>query len=146
MQAAIGLAQLEKLDSFIHRRRHNWNRLYKALESIKEKIILPVAVENSKPSWFGFLISIRPETGIKRNEVIQYLEANNIQTRLLFSGNIIKHPCFDQIRDTEAYRVVGNLEVTDFIMENTFWVGVYPGMTDAMIDHMAKIIIEAVGR
>lgn len=146
MQAAIGLAQLEKLDSFIHRRRHNWNRLYKALESIKEKIILPVAVENSKPSWFGFLISIRPETGIKRNEVIQYLEANKIQTRLLFSGNIIKHPCFDQIRDTEAYRVVGNLEVTDFIMENTFWVGVYPGMTDAMIDHMAKIIIEAVGR
>lgn len=146
MQAAIGLAQLEKLDSFIHRRRHNWNRLYKALESIKKKIILPVAVENSKPSWFGFLISIRPETGIKRNEVIQYLEANNIQTRLLFSGNIIKHPCFDQIRDTEAYRVVGNLEVTDFIMENTFWVGVYPGMTDAMIDHMAKIIIEAVGR
>ena len=144
MQAAIGLAQLEKLDSFIDKRRHNWDRLYKALESIKDKIVLPVAAEHSEPSWFGFLISIKPESGIKRNDVTRCIEEHNIQTRLLFSGNIIKHPCFDQIRETDAYRVVGNLNVTDFIMDNTFWVGVYPGMTDTMIDYMASVIIDAL--
>lgn len=144
MQAAIGLAQLEKLDSFIDKRRHNWDRLYKALESIKDKIVLPVAAEHSEPSWFGFLISIKPESGIKRNDVTRYIEEHNIQTRLLFSGNIIKHPCFDQIRETYAYRVIGNLNVTDFIMDNTFWVGVYPGMTDTMIDYMASVIIDAL--
>lgn len=91
-----------------------------------------------------FLISVRPETGIERNKVTRYIEEHNVQTRLLFSGNIIKHPCFDQIRDTDAYRVSGDLSVTEFIMNNTFWVGVYPGMTDAMIDYMAEIIKEAV--
>lgn len=144
MQAAIGLAQLEKLPSFIDRRRYNWDRLYRALEPIKDKVILPVAAEHSEPSWFGFLISIKPESGIKRNDVTRYIEEHNIQTRLLFSGNIIKHPCFDQIRETSAYRVVGNLNVTDFIMDNTFWVGVYPGMTDTMIDYMASVIIDAL--
>ena len=144
MQAAIGLAQLEKLPSFIDRRRYNWDRLYRALEPIKDKVILPVAAEHSEPSWFGFLISIKPESGIKRNDVTHYIEEHNIQTRLLFSGNIIKHPCFDQIRETSAYRVVGNLNVTDFIMDNTFWVGVYPGMTDTMIDYMASVIIDAL--
>lgn len=144
MQAAIGLAQLEKFPSFIDRRRYNWDRLYRALEPIKDKVILPVAAEHSEPSWFGFLISIKPESGIKRNDVTRYIEEHNIQTRLLFSGNIIKHPCFDQIRETSAYRVVGNLNVTDFIMDNTFWVGVYPGMTDTMIDYMASVIIDAL--
>ena len=87
---------------------------------------------------------VKPGSGLSRNEVTRFLEGHNIQTRLLFSGNIIKHPCFDQIRGTDAYRVAGTLEVTDFIMGNTFWVGVYPGMTDAMIDYMAGMIIEAV--
>ena len=101
---------------------------------------------NSRPSWFGFLISVKPESGLDRNAVTRYIEDHNVQTRLLFSGNLIKHPCFDQIRGTDAYRVAGELTNTDFIMNNTFWVGVYPGMTDEMIDYMAKIIIEAVNQ
>lgn len=144
MQAAIGCEQLKKFPTFIERRRHNWERLYKALQEIQDKIILPVPAENSRPSWFGFLISVKPESGIKRNDVTKYIEEHNIQTRLLFSGNLIKHPCFDQIRDTDAYRVVDSLENTEFIMNNTFWVGVYPGMTDKMIDYMAQVIKEAV--
>ena len=146
MQAAIGCEQLKKFPTFIERRRHNWERLYKALQEIQDKIILPVPAENSRPSWFGFLISVKPESGIKRNDVTKYIEEHNIQTRLLFSGNLIKHPCFDQIRDTDAYRVVDSLENTEFIMNNTFWVGVYPGMTDKMIDYMAQVIKEAVKR
>lgn len=144
MQAAIGCEQLVKFPQFIERRRHNWDRLYKKLECVQDKIVLPCPAENSRPSWFGFLISVKPEIGLERNRVTEYIESHNIQTRLLFSGNLIKHPCFDQIRGTDAYRVVGGLEGTDYIMNNTFWVGVYPGMTDDMIDYMAKIIIEAV--
>lgn len=144
MQAAIGCEQLKKLPSFIEKRRHNWERLHAALEAVSDKLILPEPAENSVPSWFGFLISIMPGSGLERNKMISYMENHNIQTRLLFSGNLIKHPCFDQIRDTDAYRVVGGLENTNFIMSNTFWVGVYPGMTDDMIDYMAKIIIESV--
>lgn len=144
LQAAVGVEQLKKFPSFIERRRHNWERLHKAVECIQDKIILPEPAENSRPSWFGFLISVRPETGIERNKVIRYIEEHNVQTRLLFSGNIIKHPCFDQIRDTDAYRVSGDLSVTEFVMNNTFWVGVYPGMTDAMIDYMTEVIKDAV--
>jgi CDP-6-deoxy-D-xylo-4-hexulose-3-dehydrase len=143
MQAAIGCEQLKKFPFFIERRKHNWARLRKALEPAKDKLILPEPVENGDPSWFGFLISVKPESGLKRNDVIKYIEEHNVQTRLLFGGNLIKHPCFDQIRDTNAYRVVGSLEVTDFVMNNTFWVGVYPGMTDEMIDYMAKTILGA---
>ena len=146
LQAAVGVEQLKKFPSFIERRRHNWDRLHKALESVQDKIILPEAAENSRPSWFGFLISVRPEAGLNRNEVTRYIEDHNVQTRLLFSGNLVKHPCFDQIRDTDAYRIVGSLDNTDFIMNNTFWVGVYPGMTDEMIDYMAQTIIEAVSQ
>ena len=144
MQAAVGCEQLKKFPGFIERRRHNWDRLRKALECVSDKLILPEPAENSEPSWFGFLISIRPESGLDRNRITQYLESHNIQTRLLFSGNLIKHPCFDQIRGTAAYRVASNLDVTDFIMNNTFWIGVYPGMTDAMIDYMAQVLAEAV--
>ena len=145
MQAAIGCEQLKKFPIFIERRRHNWARLRKALDCVSDKLILPEPEENSNPSWFGFLVSVRPETGLERNKVTSYIEAHNVQTRLLFSGNLIKHPCFDQIRNTDAYRVVGDLSGTDYVMNNTFWVGVYPGMTDEMIDYMAKTIIEAVG-
>lgn len=144
MQAAIGCEQLKKFPSFIERRKYNWNRLYKALEPVKDKLILPEPAQNSDPSWFGFLISVKPETGIRRDDVTRYIEEHNIQTRLLFSGNLIKHPCFDQIRGTDAYRVVGGLENTEFVMNNSFWVGVYPGMTDEMIDQMAKTIIESL--
>ena len=144
MQAAVGSEQLKKFPSFIERRRHNWDRLRKALEGTEDKLILPEPAENSVPSWFGFLISVREDSGLDRNQVTRYIESHNIQTRLLFSGNLIKHPCFNEIRDTDAYRVVGDLRTTDFIMNNTFWVGVYPGMTDEMIDYMASVIREAI--
>ncbi len=144
LQAAVGVEQLKKFPGFIERRRHNWDRLHKALEPVADRLVLPEPAEGSEPSWFGFLMSVREESGLKRNDVTKYIEDHNIQTRLLFSGNLIKHPCFDQIRGTDAYRVSGGLEVTDFVMNHTFWVGVYPGMTDEMIDYMAKIITEAV--
>ena len=143
MQAAVGCEQLKKFPGFIQRRKHNWARLHEALKSAEDKLILPEPAENSDPSWFGFLISVREGSGLDRNRITGYIEDHNIQTRLLFSGNLIKHPCFDQIRGTDRYRVVGNLPCTDYIMNNTFWVGVYPGMTDEMIDYMGRIIIEA---
>ena len=144
LQAAVGVEQLKKFPSFIEKRKHNWARLRAALEDIQDKIIRPEPAKNSDPSWFGFLISVRPETGLNRNNVTKYIESKNVQTRLLFSGNIIKQPCFNEIRGTDTYRVVGNLENSDFVVNNTFWVGVYPGMTDAMIDYMAQVIKEAV--
>lgn len=146
LQAAVGVEQLKKFPSFIERRKHNWTRLHAALENVQDRIILPEPAENSDPSWFGFLISVRPETGLNRNDVTKYIESKNVQTRLLFSGNIIKQPCFNEIRGTDAYRVVGDLENSDFVVNNTFWVGVYPGMTDTMIDYMAQVIKEAVSR
>lgn len=144
LQAAIGCEQLKKLPYFVERRRHNWNRLYAALSPLRQYLILPEPAYNSLPSWFGFLISVKPESGLDRNKITKYLEKKNIQTRLLFSGNIIRHPCFNQIRGTDAYRVVGILENTDYIMNNTFWVGVYPGMSDEIIDYTSKVICEAV--
>ena len=146
MQAAVGVEQLKKFPSFIERRRHNWDRLHAALSDLEDRLILPETAENSEPSWFGFLISVREGSGLDRNQVTRYIEDHNIQTRLLFSGNLIKHPCFDQIRGTDAYRVVGSLDNTEFIMKNTFWVGVYPGMTDEKINYTAKIIREAAER
>lgn len=143
MQAAIGCEQLKKFPGFIERRRHNWERLREALKPAEDRLILPEAAPNSRPSWFGFLISVRPGSGLDRNAMTHYLESKNIQTRLLFSGNLLRHPCFDPLRGTDAYRVVGGLENTDFVMNHTFWVGVYPGMTDEMIDYMAKVILEA---
>ena len=144
LQAAIGVEQLKKFPSFIERRRYNFSRLKAALLPIEDKVILPCAAENSNPSWFGFLITLRPEKTPDRETVVRYIESKNVQTRMLFSGHLIKHPCFDSIRGTDAYRVVGELQNTETIMNNTFWVGVYPGMTDEMIDYMAKTIIEAV--
>lgn len=146
MQAAVGVEQLKKFPSFIERRKHNWEYLKEALikqgSEVTDKIILPEPAENSSPSWFGFILTIKPDNG--RNKVTKYLEDNNIQTRLLFSGNIIKHPCFDEIRGTDAYRVIGGLENTEEIMKKSFWVGVYPGMTDEMLSFMADCIGKAV--
>lgn len=144
MQAAIGCEQLKKFPAFVEKRRHNWARLRQRLDNAQDMLILPEAAPGSDPSWFGFLITIRKEAGISREKVVRYIEDHNIQTRMLFSGNLVKHPCFDTLRGTDAYRVVGSLEQTDIIMENTFWVGVYPGMTDGMIDYMARVIVEAV--
>ena len=143
MQAAIGCAQIKKFPTFVERRRFNFDRLYKGLVGTEDKLILPVACENSKPSWFGFLITCKD--GVDRNNVIQYVEEHGIQTRMLFAGNLVKHPCFDQMRKEESgYRVVGELLNTDRIMNDSFWVGVYPGMTDEMIDYMARIIKKAI--
>lgn len=139
MQAAIGVAQLKKFPGFVERRIHNFNRLRAGLEELEDKLILPVAENNSKPSWFGFLITVKE--GIDRNDLVQYIESKGIQTRMLFAGNLIKHPCFDEMRATgDGYRVVGELTNTDRIMNETFWIGVYPGMTDEMIDFMANTI------
>lgn len=145
LQAAVGMEQLKKLPSFIEKRRHNWDRLYRKLKNsnVADKMILPEPADRSEPSWFGFVISVRPESGKTRNEVTRFIEEHNIQTRLLFSGNLIKHPCFDSIRGTVAYRVIGELTGTDYVMNHTFWVGVYPGMTDEMTDYVAQVIIEA---
>lgn len=144
LQAAVGVEQLKKFPGFIAKRRHNWDRLHKALKPYADRLILPEPAENSRPSWFGFMISVKPEAGIKRDEVTHYLEKHNIQTRLLFSGNLIRHPCFDPIRGTGAYRVSDGLEQTDFVMNNSFWIGVYPGMTDEMLDYMAEMIVNVV--
>lgn len=143
MQAAIGCAQLEKFPSFVERRKHNFARLKNILKSAEDRLILPEPCENSDPSWFGFLITCRE--GIDRNKIVRYVEEKGVQTRMLFAGNLTKHPCFDDMRKTgEGYRVVGGLENTDRIMRDTFWVGVYPGMTDEMIDYMGKVIKEAL--
>ena len=142
MQAAVGCAQLKKFPSFVERRRHNFARLKAALAPVADKLILPVACENANPSWFGFLITCN---GIDREKVVPYIESRGVQTRMLFAGNLTKHPCFDELRAAgEGYRIVGTLDNTDRVMSDTFWVGVYPGMTDEMIDYMAKTIIEAV--
>ena len=143
MQAAVGVAQLKKFPYFVELRRHNFERLLNGLQEVYEKLILPVPCENSNPSWFGFLLTCK--NGVCRNEVVQYIEEHGIQTRMLFAGNLIKHPCFDEMRNSEkGYRVIGELKNTDRIMNDTFWVGVYPGMDDEKIDYMIKIIKEAV--
>ena len=143
MQAAIGCAQLDKFPSFVERRRHNFDRLKAALSNCTDKLILPEAAENSRPSWFGFLITCKE--GVSRNKVVQYVESKGVQTRMLFAGNLIKHPCFDEMRASgEGFRVVGDLTNTERILADTFWVGVYPGMTDEKIDYMAKVIKEGL--
>ena len=143
MQAAIGCAQIRKFPSFVERRKHNFDRLKGALGGTESRLILPEACPGSSPSWFGFLITCRE--GVDRSKVVSYVEGHGIQTRMLFAGNLIKHPCFDQMRAAgTGYRVVGELPNTDRIMRDSFWVGVYPGMTDEMIDYMAKTIREAV--
>lgn len=143
MQAAIGCAQLEKLPVFIQKRKENFEYLKTLLKCVEDKIILPEAAENSDPSWFGFLMTCKE--GVDREKVVRHLEENRIQTRMLFAGNLTKHPCFDSIRnDSSSYRIVGSLDNTDNIMNNSFWVGVYPGMTEEMLKKMADTIIEAV--
>ncbi len=144
LQAAIGCAQLEKLPAFTAARRRNWHLLREALAPLSDRLILPEPVPNGDPSWFGFLFTVRPGCGVSRNDVTRFLESHGIQTRLLFSGNLIRHPCFDSIRGTGTYRVAGGLDNTDFVMNNSFWVGVSPAMTDEMIGYMGEAIAESI--
>jgi len=139
MQAAIGMAQLEKLPGFTEARKRNFDRMYANLKGLEDVIVLPSRHEKANPSWFGFLITLKEED--RRDALTSRLEDRGIQTRLLFAGNIIKHPCFDEIRkDAEKFRVAGSLINTDRIMRDSFWIGVYPGMTEEMIDFMSDAI------
>lgn len=139
MQAAIGCAQLKKFPTFVERRKYNWKRLKDGLAGLEDKLILPEPAASSDPSWFGFLITCKP--GTNRTELVKKIEAANIQTRALFAGNLVRHPCFDQMRlSGKGYRISGTLDVTDRIMYDTFWIGVYPGMTDRMLDKMINVI------
>lgn len=138
LQAAIGCAQLEKFPSFVERRKYNFNRLKEGLSDLEDKLILPEAERNSNPSWFGFMITVKD---VDKSDLVQYLEDKGVQTRMLFAGNILKQPCFDEIRGDESkYRVIGELKNTDEIMKSTFWIGVYPGMTDEKLDYMIETI------
>jgi CDP-6-deoxy-D-xylo-4-hexulose-3-dehydrase len=132
MQAALGLAQLEKLDEFVAKRRHNFDRLKKGLSDLSDKLLLPEATVDSNPSWFGFLITIQPKAGKTREEVIAFLTENKIATRLLFAGDIRKQPYFKNIQYTE----IGTFENAERVLHDTFWVGVTPMLTDEMVDYM----------
>lgn len=143
LQASIGCAQLEKLPYFTEKRKNNFKILKQGLTSLSDQFILPEPAKNSDPSWFGFLITVKE--GYDRNKIVQYLEENGIQTRMLFAGNIIKHPCFDEIRNNEEkYRIVGDLDNTNKIMEDTFWIGLYPGMTQEKLEYTIKKIKESI--
>lgn len=143
MQAAVGCAQLKKFPSFVEKRRKNFATLKEKLAVVSDKLILPEACADSNPSWFGFIVTCRE--GVSKEKVVSYLEERGVQTRALFAGNLTKHPCFDLMREQkEGYRIVGELKNTDAVMERSFWIGVYPGMTDEMLDYMAKTIIEAL--
>jgi CDP-6-deoxy-D-xylo-4-hexulose-3-dehydrase len=140
LQAAIGCAQLEKFPFFAEKRRENFSYLYSKLSHLSDKLILPEPAPNSNPSWFGFLICIKDNAGFTRGDIVQHLEKNNIQTRMLFAGNITKHPCCDDLREGSDYRIVGNLANTDKIMSDVFWIGVYPAMTKEVLDEMVNAI------
>ena len=146
MQAAVGCAQLDKLIPFADARRRNWDRFKANLQELSDVLELPERAENSNPSWFGFIMCVKEGATFTRNDITKALEENNIQTRLLFSGNLIKHPCFDEYVEGKDYRVVGSLDVTDRVMNNAFWIGVYPGLTDEKIDFVSDVIKKACGR
>ena len=130
MQAAIGVAQLKKLPNFIARRRENFQRLYDGLKAMEEFYILPEATPGSEPSWFGFPIAVRPGAPFTRNDLVRYLDDRKIATRLLFGGNLVRQPAYQNVE----YRVAGSLERTDIVMNQVFWIGVYPGLDHTMID------------
>jgi len=147
MQAAIGCAQLEKLPGFVAARKRNWQQLREGLAGLEERFVLPEAAEECDPSWFGFLLTVRPGGGLERDGVVGQLEKSGIQTRMLFAGNLIKHPCFDEMRQSgTGYRTVGSLPVTDRIMRDTFWLGVYPGLSQEMIARIVATLCAVAGR
>lgn len=144
LQASIGCAQLKKLPDFVEKRQEHWRYLRNGLTDIQDKIILPEKLPESEPCWFGFIMTVKENAGVSRNEVVRYLEDHNIQTRNLFAGNILRHPCFENLTEGVDYRVVGDLSMTDRTMNQSFWVGVYPGMTEPMMDEIILRIHEAV--
>ncbi|MRS12079.1 MAG: lipopolysaccharide biosynthesis protein RfbH [Actinobacteria bacterium] len=151
MQAAVGVEQLKKLPGFVEARRHNFDELSELLAPVSDALILPVATEGAEPSWFGYLMTVREGalradgTTLTRDALVGALEAARVQTRMLFGGNMVRQPCFDEMRESgEGFRIVGELANTDRIMTDAFWIGVYPGMTEPMLEHMAKTIIRAV--
>ncbi|MBI4727334.1 lipopolysaccharide biosynthesis protein RfbH [candidate division TA06 bacterium] len=160
MQAAVGCAQLKKLPRFVESRKRNWDILRQGLSDLAEYFILPEPTPGSDPSWFGFLLTVRTGAGFTREQIVRHLESHNIQTRMLFAGNILRQPCFDEFRKAgKGYRVVSAicggkssgkiknvLPVTDQIMRDTFWIGVYPGMTRGMLAHMIDTIREFVNQ
>ncbi len=135
MQAAVGVAQLAKLADFIAARRRNFDLLYAGLAPLQEYFVLPEATAQSEPSWFGFPIAVRPEAPFTRNEVVRHLESHGVATRLLFGGNLVRQPAYANV----SYRQVGALENADFVMNQVFWIGVFPGLTTTMLDHVADV-------
>ncbi|MCF4150679.1 lipopolysaccharide biosynthesis protein RfbH [Dethiosulfovibrio sp. F2B] len=147
LQAAIGRIQIEKLSDFVEARKKNWAYLRKRMDRYSDRLILPEATENSDPSWFGFLLTVRDGAGFSRDEAVRHLESRGIQTRMLFAGNLIKHPCFDDMRKQGiGYRQIGPLATTDRIMTDSFWIGVYPGLDERRLNAMAEAIEELCER
>nr|WP_325212011.1 lipopolysaccharide biosynthesis protein RfbH [uncultured Oscillibacter sp.] len=141
MQAAVGCAQLEKLDGFVRARRRNWRYLREALDGLSDLLVLPEEAPESRASWFGFMLTVREDAPFRREELVRHLEGKNVQTRNLFAGNMLRQPCFDGMRTSgESYRVSGELCNTDAVMERSFWIGVYPGMTEEKLRYMAEEI------
>ena len=141
MQAAIGCAQLEKLPGFIEARKMNWQYLKDNLKDMDKYLVLPEPTENSSPSWFGFMMTVKENAPFSRDQLVRHLEENKIQTRMLFAGNLTKHPCFDEMRKAgKGYRIIGELINTDLIMNNSFWVGVYPGMVNTKLNEIIRHI------
>jgi CDP-6-deoxy-D-xylo-4-hexulose-3-dehydrase len=141
MQAAIGVAQLAKLDGFIAARRRNADALYQGLRDLQQFFILPEATEGAEPSWFGFPVGVRPDAPFSRNEVVRHLEARKIATRQLFGGNLTRQPAYQGLQ----YRTVGDLANSDFVMNQVFWIGVYPGIGEPMVDYMVEVFHELAG-
>jgi CDP-6-deoxy-D-xylo-4-hexulose-3-dehydrase len=140
MQAAIGVAQLEKLDGFIDARNANWKRLYKGLKSVEEFLLLPKATKGSEPSWFGFPITVKENAPFSRFDLVQHIESRRIGTRQLFGGNLLKQPAYVGL----PIKVVGSLKNADIVTDSTFWIGVYPGLTNEIVDFMSGTICEFI--
>jgi len=143
MQAAVGVAQLEKFPTFVEKRKENYKKLYDGLKDVKE-LTLVKTQPKSDPSWFGFMMTLKDDVNFSRNEIVEFLENSKIQTRNLFAGNILRHPLFDSMTENEDYRAIGKLTNTDKIMNDSFWIGLYPGMGDAAIDYMINKIKEFI--
>jgi len=145
MQAAVGCAQLKKLPTFIRKRKENWEKLYKGLRDLDDVLIFQKPIPTADPSWFGFFMILRSEAKIDRRELVERLEKRGIQTRLLFAGNMTRQPCFHSLEAEDApFRVVGDLKNSDLIMNRGFWLGVYPGLSNAMVNYMIKTVREEI--